>query len=204
MVPPCPAAAPTISASLAGISASAAGFSSVSVASPVPARMPPVMKGPRVGRRSGSLACPNARPAPKIAIAIAVARIAASAHLPQARMWSRRSIVIRRAHDRELGQAATRHHPRRAFRAVVAASLCRRGLARAGGCAAAAGQRRGRGRRTVGSARWRATHLTVAAGSREAPDIWMRLSLPDLRVALGGDDPICRPSRRPGGRCAIC
>ena len=31
--------------------------------------------------------------------------------------------------------------------------------------------------------------LNVAAGSREPPDIWMRLSQADLRVALGGEDP---------------
>ncbi|MES1207050.1 MAG: SCP2 sterol-binding domain-containing protein [Pseudomonadota bacterium] len=31
--------------------------------------------------------------------------------------------------------------------------------------------------------------LTVTVAGRESPDIWMRLSLPDLRVALGADDP---------------
>ncbi len=31
--------------------------------------------------------------------------------------------------------------------------------------------------------------LNVATGNREAPDIWMRLSQADLRVALGAEDP---------------
>ncbi len=40
--------------------------------------------------------------------------------------------------------------------------------------------------------------LTVATGSREAPDIWMRLSLPDLRAVLGVEDPDLPPIAPPG------
>lgn len=32
-------------------------------------------------------------------------------------------------------------------------------------------------------------NLTVAAAGRDAPDIWVRISEPDLRVALGAEDP---------------
>ena len=90
--------------------------------------------------------------------------------------------------NEELGSTTDRHRAAGAVRALVAGGVRGDRSARAGGDAASADQHLGRGGGT-----WELAldgdRLRVEPPGREPPDIWIRLSVADLRVALGAADP---------------
>src|SRR5436190_13179941 len=188
---------------------SCAGLSSTAVASASPARTASVIWGPRVGRISGSLTWARAASGAATTVASRAARKMPTPGNDAARI-GRGVTRGRDAAKMVMVPAEYSHEPPmqnwdRPPPGISVAELFERWLPDA---FVATGQRAPAGAPTVratisgaGGGTWDvradATALSVGPPGKEPPDIWIRQSVGDLRVALGAPDadlPVLVPS----------